>query len=90
MKPIDVKSNCYAEGNVESNEKDPQFEVSGHVRNTKKFLLNDILNWSEEVFVIKKIKNTFPWMLLVIKMVKTLLNVFTKKIAEDKSNGILN
>ena len=43
MKPIDVKSNCYAEGNVESNEKDPQFEVSGHVRNTKKFLLNDIL-----------------------------------------------
>ena len=29
-------------------------------QNTKGFLLWAI-NWSEEVFVIKKIKNTIPW-----------------------------
>ena len=37
-------------------------------QNTKTFLLNDILqiegytpNWSEEVFIIKEVKNTVPW-----------------------------
>ena len=29
--------------------------------NTKIFLLKDTRNWSEEVFVIKKVKNTVPW-----------------------------
>ena len=28
---------------------------------TKIFLLRDIHNWSEEIFIIKKIKNTMPW-----------------------------
>ena len=27
----------------------------------KIFLLRDIHNWSEEIFIIKKIKNTMPW-----------------------------
>ena len=31
MKPIDVKSNSYAEYNVESNEKDPKFPVGDHI-----------------------------------------------------------
>ena len=32
MKPIDVKSDSYAEYNADSNEKDPKFKVSDHVR----------------------------------------------------------
>ena len=37
-------------------------------------------NWSEEVFVIKKVKNTVPWtLLLTILIVKRLLKVFMKK-----------
>ena len=32
MKPRDVKSNSYAEYNVDSNEKDPKIEIGNHVR----------------------------------------------------------
>ena len=51
MKPIDVKSDSFAEYNEESNEKDPKFKVGDHVRilSTKIFLLNDML-----LFGVKK------------------------------------
>ena len=32
MKPIDVKSDSFAEYNEESNEKDPKFKAGDHVR----------------------------------------------------------
>ena len=32
MKPIDAKSNPYAEYHVQSKEKDPKFKVGKHVR----------------------------------------------------------
>ena len=35
MKPIDVKSDFYAEYNKKSNEKDPKFELGDHVRISK-------------------------------------------------------
>ena len=35
MKPIDVKSDSYAKYNVDSNEKDPRFQVGDHVRISK-------------------------------------------------------
>ena len=35
MKPIDVKSDCYAEYNVDSDEKDPKFKAVDHVRISK-------------------------------------------------------
>ena len=35
MNPLDVKSISYAEYNVESNEKDPKFQVGDHVRISK-------------------------------------------------------
>ena len=63
MKPIDVTYDSYAEYNVDSNEKDPKFKIGDHVRISK---YKNILakgytpNWSEEVFVISKIKNTVP------------------------------
>ena len=64
MKPIDVKSNSYSEYNVDSNEKDPKFQVGDHVKISKykNILANGYTpNWSEEVFVISKTKNTVPW-----------------------------
>ena len=47
-----------------SNNKDPAFQVGDHVRISKYknfFSKGYTLNWSEEVFVIKKVKNTVPW-----------------------------
>ena len=47
-----------------SNDKDPKFKVGGHVRISKFkniFAKGYTPNWSEEVFVIKKVKNTVPW-----------------------------
>ena len=63
MKPIDVKSNSHAEYNVDSNARDPKFEIVDHVGISKYryiFAKGYALNWSEEVFVISKIKYTFP------------------------------
>ena len=56
MKPIDVKDH-FSEYNEESNEKDPKFKVSDHVRISKyknDFTKGYAPNWSEEVFVVKK------------------------------------
>ena len=64
MKPIDVRNVSLAEYNEESNEKDPKFKVGGHVRISKYkniFSKGYAPNWSEEIFVVKKIKNTVPW-----------------------------
>ena len=64
MKPIDVNSNSFAEYSVESNEKDPEFQVGDHVTILKYkiiFAKGYTSNWSEEIFVISKIKNTVPW-----------------------------
>ena len=63
MKPIDVKSDSFAEYNEESNEKDPKVKVNDHVRTSKCkniFTKGYASNWSEEIFVINIIKNTVP------------------------------
>ena len=59
MKPIDAKSDFFAEYNEECNEKDPKFKVVNHVRISK--YKNIVANWSEEIFVVKKIKYPVPW-----------------------------
>ena len=63
MKTVDVRSDSYAEYNEDSNEKGPKFKVGDHVRiSTYKtiFAKGYIPNWSKEVFVVSKIKNTVP------------------------------
>ena len=63
MKPIDVKSGSYAEYSADSNVKDAKFEIDDHVRISKYkniYAKGHTLNWSEEVFVISKVKNTVP------------------------------
>ena len=64
MKPIDVKDNTYINADKEINNKDPKFKVGDRVRISKYkniFAKGYTPNWSEEVFVIKKVKNTVPW-----------------------------
>ena len=64
MKPIDVKDNTCINTDKEINNKDPKFKVGDRVRISKcKNIFAKVYtpNWSEEVFVIKKVKNTVPW-----------------------------
>ena len=64
MKSIDVKDNTYFDFGEEVNDNDPKFKVGDHVRISKYkniFAKGYAPNWSEEVFVIKEIKNTVPW-----------------------------
>ena len=64
MKPIDVKDNTYTDFGKVGNDNDLKFKVGDHVRISKYksiFTKGYTPNWSEEVFVIRKIKNTVPW-----------------------------
>ena len=64
MEPIDVKNDSFAEYNEEFNEKDSKFKVNDQVRISKYkniFAKGYVPNWSEEIFVVKKIKSTVPW-----------------------------
>ena len=68
MKPTDVKDNTYIDFKKEFNDKDPKFKVGDHVRISKYkniFAKEYTPNWSEEVFVISKIKNAVPWTYVV-------------------------
>ena len=82
MKPIDVKGNTYINFKKEVNDKNPKFKVSDHVRISKYkniFAKGYMPNWSEEIFVISKIKNTLPWTYVLNDlMVKKLLILFMK------------
>ena len=64
MKPVDVKDNTYIDFKKEVNDKNPKFKVGDQVRISKYkniFAKGYMPNWSEEIFIIKKIKNTLPW-----------------------------
>ena len=64
MKSIDVKDNTYVDWKKEVNDKNPKFKVGDHVRvsNYKNIFAKGCTpNWSEEVFIISKIKNIVPW-----------------------------
>ena len=64
IKPVDIKSSTYIGCSKEINDKDPKFEIGDIVRISKyknTFAKSYFSNWSEEVFVIKKVKNTVPW-----------------------------
>ena len=69
MKPLEVTDDYYAEYNkipmeLHLNKKNPKFKVGGNVTISKYktiFAKGYTPNWSGEVFVINKIKNTVPW-----------------------------
>ena len=64
MKPADVKSSTYIDSSKEINNKDPKFKIGDIVRISKYkniFAKGYVPNWSEDVFVIKKVRKTVPW-----------------------------
>ena len=64
MKPVDVKDNTYIDFEKEVNDKNPKFKVGDRVRISKCkniFAKGYMYNWSEEIFIVNKIKNTVPW-----------------------------
>ena len=64
IKPVDVKSNTHIDPSKEINNKNPKFKIGDTVRISKYkniFGKGYTPNWSEEIFVIKKVKNTVPW-----------------------------
>ena len=91
MKPIGVKDNTYFNIDKLLNDKDPKFKVGDYVRISKYKNIFDkgyTPNWSEEIFVNKKIKNTVPFhghILLMILRVKKLLKHSMKKSCKNRS-----
>ena len=60
MKPVGVKPNTYIEFDKE-NKENSKLKIGDHIRTSKYksiFAKGYIPNWSEEVFEIKKFKNT--------------------------------
>ena len=63
MKPTNIKASTYIDFNKEKNKKDPKFEVSDYGRISKYKNISAkgyVPNWSEDVFVIKEVRNTVP------------------------------
>ena len=83
MNSADVKSNTYINSNKEVNDKNPKFKVGDIVKIWKYkniFAKDCVPNWSEEIFVIKKLKTVcHGHMWSVVLMAKKLLERFMKK-----------
>ena len=64
MKPVNVESSTYINCSKKLNDENPKFKISDIVRISKYknyFAKSHVPNWSKEVFVITKVKNTVPW-----------------------------
>ena len=83
MKCADVRSSTYIDSSKEINDEDHKFKTGVIVRTSKYknvFATCYVQNWSEEAFVIKKLKILcHGHILLAILKVKKLLEGFTKK-----------
>ena len=64
MKLVDVKPNIYIDYNKENSKEGLKFKVRVNIiiwKYKNIFTKGYAPNWSEEFFVIKKVKNTVPW-----------------------------
>ena len=64
MKLVDVKNNTYIDFFKKVNDKYPKFKIGDRVGISKYkniFTKGYMPNWSEEIFLVSKIKNTVPW-----------------------------
>ena len=63
MNPVDVKSSTSIDSSKEVNNKDSKFKIGDIITISKYiniFAKCYVPNWSQKVFVIKKVKNTVP------------------------------
>ena len=72
----------FVENNIENNEKSPKFEIVDHVRISKYkniFAKGYVPNWSEEIYVIKNVKNTVQLTYVISDLtVKEIVRMFYK------------
>ena len=64
MKPVAVNPSPYIDFDKRNNDKDPKFKIGDFARISKyKNIFEKVYvpNWSEEFFVITKVKNTVGW-----------------------------
>ena len=83
MKPPDLKPTAYIDSSKEVNYKDPNFKIGDILRISKyknMFAKSHVPNWSEEVSVIKKVKNTVPWTYVISRLKgEEIVGTFYKK-----------
>ena len=88
MKPFDVKDNTHIDFEKEFNDKDRKFKIGDHVKisNYKNiFAKGYTKNWSENLFVIKKIKKTDPWTYVIneLNVGEIVGKILRKRTAKD-------
>ena len=94
MKPADLKSNTYIDSSKEGNDKNLKFKISDIVRISKAkniFVKGYVPNWSERIFVIKKVKNTVSWTYVISELKgDEIVGTFYKKefIPKSKSKSV--
>ena len=92
MKPVDVKSNTYIDSSKEMNNKDPKYKISDIVRISKyknTFSKSCAPNWFEDVFVIKKVKNTVSWAYVINDLDgEEIFGTFYEKELQKKSKSV--
>ena len=81
--PVDVKSNIYIGSCKKINDKDPKFKIDDIVRISKYkniFEKGYNPNWSEEVFMVKTVKNTVPWTYVISDLIgEEIIGTFYEK-----------
>ena len=93
MKPVDAKSSKYIDFDEKNNNENPKFKVGDHVRISKYkniFVKYYTSNWSEEVFVITRVKSTVPWAYVIsdLKGEEIAGTFYGKKLQKNKSKRI--
>ena len=92
MKPVDAKSSTCINSSREINDRDSKFKVGDIVRiSTCKNFFGKccFLNWSEEVFVIKKVKNAVPWTYAIFDLKgEEIVETFLKKYFQKTNQKV--
>ena len=93
MKHKYVKNNNLTEHIEECNKKDHKFKIGDHVRISKYkniFSKGYLTNWSEEVFIINKVKNTVPWTYLIndLKGEETKISFYKKELQKTNQKEL--
>ena len=92
MKPVDAKDNNFIDFKKEVNDKDSKFKIGDHVRISKYkniFAKGYTPNWSEEVFVIKKVKNTVPWTYVINDLNgEEIIGIFDEKELQNTNQQV--
>ena len=73
MNPADAMVDIYIDHGIAHNKKDPKFKVGDHLRILKHKSIvarGYTPNWPEEVFVIKKVKNTVLWIYIISNLIR--------------------